>query len=548
MKADVITGRYALQEDECGERELRAVSHSKGMAIFEDSFNRFKSRIRKNQKQKSAWQVTRWSIHDYERFGKLVDQVSKLLDALESITSALGVLERQHSLLVEEIASLSDTESLSLLQQIGYSKDAPTALKEVSDTASVRLTIVTSSSRSYYTAQSQLTRSVRYNHRQTMFSKAMRARNPQNPEAAHHQKQELPTQEPSNVSRAPTDEDSIHDIPQHQRWMAALIKRQSPRPPSSLNFSDKDLQYGHVLRDTRSQDDESCRASSALLASKAHDGVPLARRMFLELRNIRRADVPFISAVPVGGALDKILASIEGPPGTPYEGGIFWITVKVVDFKPPLLRFHTKVYHPNVDPSGKICVDYTSWWRDASEMNQPGGSGHQRGLPWFSNHITNHYSLGALLVALCGLLASPNIDDPLVPEIAEKYCTDYEGYCEAAELYTKKYAHATRPDAYDLTFLEEKDVSSIAYAAPEYQPKHQSGSIFAEQPISEAPVVWERIPAYSLRPDVLHELLRKWFLAARFDEIQMKWTAPSHTYIVSVPKALTKVNEEVTCE
>lgn len=41
--------------------------------------------------------------------------------------------------------------------------------------------------------------------------------------------------------------------------------------------------------------------------------------MFFELRDIREGKVPFVSAVPVDDNLDTVLASIEGPPETPYE-------------------------------------------------------------------------------------------------------------------------------------------------------------------------------------------------------------------------------------
>jgi hypothetical protein len=53
-------------------------------------------------------------------------------------------------------------------------------------------------------------------------------------------------------------------------------------------------------------------------------------------------------------------------------------------------------------------------------------------------------------------LASPDVDDPLAPEIAAKYLEDYEGYCENARLYAKKFAaYRRRPDLDILTFLED---------------------------------------------------------------------------------------------
>jgi hypothetical protein len=61
-----------------------------------------------------------------------------------------------------------------------------------------------------------------------------------------------------------------------------------------------------------------------------------------------------------------------------------------------------------------------------------------------------------LMERVCGLLASPDVDDPLVPEIAQMYLEDYGGYCENARVYTKRYATGERPDEASLSFLEEE--------------------------------------------------------------------------------------------
>lgn len=53
-------------------------------------------------------------------------------------------------------------------------------------------------------------------------------------------------------------------------------------------------------------------------------------------------------------------ALLEGPAGTPFEGGVFSLSVTMPDdypFKPPKITFQTPVYHCNVSDSGSICLD-----------------------------------------------------------------------------------------------------------------------------------------------------------------------------------------------
>ncbi|KAK6839221.1 P-loop containing nucleoside triphosphate hydrolase [Apiospora arundinis] len=496
-KADVVTGRYALESTQAYAHEMAAQQTPRGMLVLRDSFQKFKERVRANQKQKSVWEVTRWSVRDCAQFEDLVDKIRKLLDGLESITNALGLLELQRRRLLEEVDSVSDADSLSLLQDVGSSASASAAMKAISETASVRLTVLTGDSQSYYTAKTARTGHTdslqgvsNLRQKQLMPKLPLRqgvtvGNRPENGIVVDSDKVEELSIHGTSTHDAPTitplDDslDTHESIPQHQRWMSALLASRPGVHHMSV-FSPNDVHYGEAIDAFKASDDSQYRKMSGKLAVQAHNGLCLAQRVFIELRNIHRAAIPFISAVPVDDALDKILACIEGPPGTPYQGGIFWITVRIAESQPPAMRFHSRIYHPNVDHTGKICADYAGWWQDSKRLNKGPGKGGSlsRDLPWFSEHATNHYSLGALLVALCGLLASPNIQDPLVPEIAEKYVTDYGGYCDAARLYTQKYAAASRPADGDLVFLDGTCVTEEypRYEAPDFQSKTKTAT------------------------------------------------------------------------
>lgn len=254
-----------------------------------------------------------------------------------------------------------------------------------------------------------------------------------------------------------------HGLPQHQRLLSDLLSKAKPRKP--LSFAAGDAHYGERLASIKNEDEKYWLDHSGKIVGQAHSGPSAAKRMFFELRNIRAGKVPFVSAVPLDDSLAEVLASIEGPPETPYEGGVFFITVKLSEsnpFGPPLMRFHTKIYHPNISPQGHICADYKEKWNTVLSAGTSRAPVSDSCALWYPPKSGDtRWSLGALLTAMCGLLASPDVDDPLVPEIAQKYIEDYNGYCENARLYTQRFATGPRPEYQDLIFSEDISLGDI---------------------------------------------------------------------------------------
>ena len=70
---------------------------------------------------------------------------------------------------------------------------------------------------------------------------------------------------------------------------------------------------------------------------------------------------PGISAFPdADGNLLSWTATITGPTETPYEGLVLKLSFAFPNnypYAPPTVLYKTPIYHPNVDFSGRICLD-----------------------------------------------------------------------------------------------------------------------------------------------------------------------------------------------
>ncbi|ORZ02918.1 ubiquitin carrier protein, related [Syncephalastrum racemosum] len=145
------------------------------------------------------------------------------------------------------------------------------------------------------------------------------------------------------------------------------------------------------------------------------------KRIQRELTDLSKNPPPGITAGPVNeDDLFKWQGVLQGPENSPYKGGQFKIDITFsadYPFKPPMMKFATKVYHPNIDDDGSICVDLlkTDSWKPATRLSQ-------------------------VLQAILLLLEHPNPDDALVGSIAELYNTNRAKFDKTAKDYTKKHA------------------------------------------------------------------------------------------------------------
>jgi len=92
----------------------------------------------------------------------------------------------------------------------------------------------------------------------------------------------------------------------------------------------------------------------------ASGAVQAKQRLLRDFKNLLN-DSPFgINASPTGDDIFEWTGVIQGPYDTVWEGGAFAIQLsfpKSYPAKPPVCRFLTPVYHPNVYKDGLLCLN-----------------------------------------------------------------------------------------------------------------------------------------------------------------------------------------------
>jgi len=159
---------------------------------------------------------------------------------------------------------------------------------------------------------------------------------------------------------------------------------------------------------------------SEILPAEVESSPMRDKRLGHDLKGLAQDSPEGIEAKPLDSCYYHWQASITGPVGSPYEGGVFYLYLKVpmlYPFRPPEVRFLTKIFHPNVNRHGDIGIDSI-----------------QQGN-WVSG-----LTLTKVLISIQSLLTDPYCDVCMEPEIGQLCRTDRETFDSVAREWTWKFA------------------------------------------------------------------------------------------------------------
>ena len=113
---------------------------------------------------------------------------------------------------------------------------------------------------------------------------------------------------------------------------------------------------------------------------------------------------------------------IDGAEETPFAGGKFKCELFLPDEYPmvaPKVLFRTKIYHPNIDKLGRICLDILKndkKWSPALQIR-------------------------TVLLSIQSLMSAPNLEDPLDESIADHWKANEDEAIAKAIEWTQNYAN-----------------------------------------------------------------------------------------------------------
>jgi len=131
------------------------------------------------------------------------------------------------------------------------------------------------------------------------------------------------------------------------------------------------------------------------------------KRLMRDFRRLQNDPPAGVQGAPMDNNIMVWQAVIFGPDDTPWEGGTFKLLLEFTEEypnKPPVVRFLTKMFHPNIYADGKICLDI------------------------LANQWSPIYDTAAILTSIQSLLSDPNPASPANAEASQLFERDRREY------------------------------------------------------------------------------------------------------------------------
>lgn len=117
--------------------------------------------------------------------------------------------------------------------------------------------------------------------------------------------------------------------------------------------------------------------------------------------------------------VSNLRVTLTPPENTPYAEGVFFLSMTIPQQYPssaPSIKFDTKIYHPNINEDGTICLEQ------------------------FKNDWNPTWTLKHLIDFVYALMENPIWDSPLVPAIGALHEKDPAEFERIAREWTELYA------------------------------------------------------------------------------------------------------------
>jgi len=142
------------------------------------------------------------------------------------------------------------------------------------------------------------------------------------------------------------------------------------------------------------------------------------KRLQKELSDLRSSGIKSFKDIQVEDGNMLLWTGLITPENPPYAKGAFRIEINFpaeYPFKPPKICFKTKIYHPNVDEKGQVCLPIISAenWKPATKTEQ-------------------------VIQALIALVNAPEPEHPMRADVADEFLNDHKKFLKNAEEFTKK--------------------------------------------------------------------------------------------------------------